>query len=99
MINKYRLIDAGRLGRKIAELYVQPGIQYWEVASLVEHAPTIEAEPVVHGRWIEWYPPMHMIMTGEELLYRCSACDAKYPDVEGYRYCPRCGAMMDESNL
>ena len=50
---------------------------------------------VVHGRWVEWHPPMHMIMTGEEMLYRCSACTANYPDVEGYRYCPNCGAMMD----
>lgn len=46
------------------------------------------AVEMVHGQWVEWYPPMHMIMTGEELLYRCSSCDAKYPDVDGYRYCP-----------
>lgn len=48
-----------------------------------------------HGRWEEWWPGISLIMTGEEMLYRCSACDAKYPDVENYKYCPNCGAKMD----
>lgn len=48
-----------------------------------------------HERWVEWYPPKHMILTGEEMLYRCSSCDAKYSDVEGFRFCPNCGARMD----
>ena len=34
-------------------------------------------------------------MTGEEMLYRCSSCDAKYADAEEYKYCPNCGAKMD----
>ena len=66
------------------------------VVHTVKAQPTVDAAEVVHGRWKEWYPPMHTILTGEEMLYLCSACDAKYPDAEGYRYCPRCGAMMDE---
>jgi rubrerythrin len=57
-----------------------------ELASRVE---------VVHGRWVEWWPGISVIMTGEEMLYRCSACDAKYADIEGYKYCPNCGAKMD----
>ena len=48
-----------------------------------------------HGRWEEWWPGISLIMTGEEMLYRCSCCDAKYPDVEAYKFCPHCGAMMD----
>lgn len=47
------------------------------------------------GSWEEWYPPVHMILTGEEMLYRCSVCTAKYSDVEGYDYCPFCGAQME----
>ena len=47
------------------------------------------------GRWEEWWPGISLIMTGEEMLYRCSACDAKYPDVENYNFCPRCGAKMN----
>ena len=78
-----RLIDA--------DAYQYPGDLIYE--------PTIDAVPVVHGEWVEWYPPKHMIMTGEELLYRCSVCDAKYSDVEGYRHCPHCGAKMDGGQI
>ena len=52
-------------------------------------------DDAVHAKWEEWYPPRHMIFTREKKLYRCSSCDAKYSDVEGYRYCPYCGAKMD----
>ena len=72
----------------------------WKVAhdcciSIVESVAAIKAEPVRHGRWKEWWPGISLIMTGEEMLYRCSACDAKYADIDGYKYCPNCGAKMD----
>ena len=51
-------------------------------------------EPVRHGRWEDWWPGIGLIMTGEEMLYRCSVCDAKYSTVEN-KYCPNCGAKMD----
>lgn len=60
----------------------------------IDFQPAVDVVEARRGKWVEWYPPKHMIMTGEELLYRCSACDAKYADVEGYRYCPYCGAKM-----
>lgn len=44
--------------------------------------------------WKEWYPGISTILTGEEMLYMCSSCSAKYPDVEGLRYCPHCGSFM-----
>ena len=51
---------------------------------------------VVHAQWDEWWPgDCALIMTGEEMLYQCSACTAKYDNVEGFRYCPHCGAKMD----
>ena len=62
---------------------------------LIKEAPTADVAEVVHGQWEEWWPPKHMILTGEEMLYRCSACDAKYSDKENMRYCPNCGAKMD----
>lgn len=52
----------------------------------IENAPTIDAEPVRHGRWIYkpdgWY---------------CSACDKRaMVDAVGFaKYCCRCGAKMD----
>lgn len=64
----------------------------------LEKAKTITLDDLrPHGRWVEWWPPAHMILTGEEKLYRCSSCDAKYAEVEGYKYCPYCGAEMDGS--
>ena len=84
------LIDARRNKPIAACLADIVDIQY-----LIRDQPTVDAAPVVHGTWEEWYPQIHMIFTGEEMLYRCSACTAKYPDVEGFRYCPFCGAMMD----
>ena len=54
-----------------------------------------DAALVVHAKWEEWWPPKPMILTGEEMLYRCSACTAKYSNVEGFNYCPFCGAQME----
>lgn len=63
----------------------------WLGRTMIEKLPKNGAE----ANWEEWYPPKHMILTGEEMLYRCSACTAKYPDVAGYNYCPHCGARME----
>lgn len=65
------------------------------VRSFLVKQPKVDALEVVHGRWEEWWPPKHMILTGEDMLYRCSACTAKYADISGLNYCPFCGAKMD----
>ena len=60
----------------------------------IKNAPTIEAEPVRHGRWLTW----------EEVFYGdkrasnnigvfCSMCD-KHSD-NTTNYCHECGAKMD----
>ena len=71
-----------------------------EKISLIEcvnSMPAADVAPVRHGQWVEWLPgDCALIMTGEEMLYRCSSCDAKYSDAEGYKYCTNCGAKMDE---
>lgn len=65
--------------------------------NLLDKLPRVEATEVVHAKWEEWWPgDCALIMTGEEMLYQCSACTAKYSDIEGKRYCPNCGAFMDE---
>ena len=55
-------------------------------------APTVEAEPVQHGRWIE-------IWGGD---YECSLCHSIFENGGSYKYilhcfkyCPNCGAKMD----
>ena len=60
----------------------------------IDAMPTIEAVPVVHGRWID---------TGKSddagnSFYMCSVCgcgENHYPIVE-VPYCWKCGAKMDE---
>ena len=66
------------------------------VLEKVRGIPAADVAPVRRGNWEEWWPGIAEIMTGEEMLYRCSACDAKYADIDGYKYCPYCGAEMNK---
>lgn len=61
--------------------------------------PIVDAEPVRHGRWIN-YPEC----LGYEGAYHdehivCSACHSVWNiidnDAERFDYCPNCGAKMD----
>jgi hypothetical protein len=55
----------------------------------IEQAPTVDAEPVRHGRWIK-----RDIVPDYMWKYCCSCC---HSDGERrYNYCPHCGAKMDE---
>lgn len=63
---------------------------------IVANAPTVDAVPVVHGRWIY----------GEDFVamcdgYRCDKCGYFVPwdythksisFIEEYKYCPNCGS-------
>lgn len=99
---KRRLIDANALKRFLCKCCnilrsdepCEPSD--CNVLAVIDEQPTVEAVEVVRGRWEEWWPgDCALIMTGEEKLYRCSVCDAKYPDVEGFDFCPHCGNPMD----
>lgn len=92
-----RLIDADLLKRIICE--DQCGLQdgcggSCEMTDYVEDAPTIDVELVRHGHWIL-----------PDVCYEdieCSVCHAYMPlpirfDYRPtYKYCPMCGAKMDE---
>lgn len=52
--------------------------------------PTIDAEPVRHGRWIPI--ELHKIF-GVLHGVECSLC-GKEIVIKGYNYCPNCGAKM-----
>ena len=90
-----RLIDAEALENELVKTmrYV-PKNAVLDVACMVNRAPTIEAKPVVHAHWIE-----QIIDGGQELM--CSNCgeyalmnDEFYSEFS--KYCPYCGAQMDE---
>lgn len=98
MVMMMRIIDA-HLVQEIADREIGG-----ETASLIQyvlsHTPTIEAEPVRHGRWIKTDNGIRInINTGEPFrayLHDCSAC-GWHTGNQGSRfnYCPNCGAKMD----
>ena len=97
-----RLIDANELIEILAGMQAVCNshaelVGISKVWQQVKNMPTIEAEPVRHGKWLvcgtdEW-----------EHFYalRCSECyggyHLKYEDTITWRYCPDCGARMDEN--
>ena len=56
----------------------------------IDNMPTVDAVPVVHGRW---KPGRFNLETGnyEEQCTRCRNFSKEY----GKPYCPNCGAKMD----
>ena len=81
-----RLIDADALMEKYHKTAV------WDSWVEINNAPTIEATPVVHGRW-EHKPGAY--------FEACSQCGAWYDVMQGtndgrMNYCPNCGAKMEE---
>lgn len=76
-------------GSRISSIIVN-GMDLCEKA--VMNQPTVDAVPVVHGHWKE--------DTGGYGFWICSHCgfvsEASAADLL-YRYCPHCGARMEES--
>lgn len=94
-----RLIDADALGVGRCSRDVLPAdyCAGWNgLIRLLEKAPTVDAVPVVHGRW-EYIP--QTLNTLSQL--RCSFCGwwSLDPSIDGaYNYCPNCGAKMDRGD-
>ena len=103
-----RLIDADKLIQELEKnktLYIDEyeegrntGIS-WCIEDVVD-APTVDAVPIKHGRWL--YIEGYM---GDEA--KCSECRRSIcvnepgnglPNVGDLKYCPFCGAKMDERN-
>lgn len=81
-----RLIDAHEL---IKNKFKNP-ISYAAFCNLVGRQPTVDAVPVVHGRWKR--------DTGGYGFWICSHCGFVSEASAAYllyRYCPHCGARMD----
>lgn len=70
-----------------------------ECALRVKNAPTIEAEPVRHGRWIHSDPLDYKDPNGVIHVHgMCSCCKLIYDfrDMTSrFKFCPHCGARMD----
>ena len=100
-----RLIDADTLIHRLLNTKIVAAnlFQYANaVTNMIGDAPTIEAEPVRHGRWLnkkEWH-------LGRWVAWlECSCCGEHDDNAEMYEmlpfgagpsnYCPNCGAKMD----
>lgn len=88
-----RNIDADSLMQRVVEIQASdksPEARVGEIIIAISEAPTVDAVPVVHGRW-KWYR--------EENCVICSECgDVHYlGTMHQYskNYCPNCGARMD----
>lgn len=90
-MSKY--VNAADAAEKIAEKH---GIRIADLCDTFGDIPAADVAPVRRGNWEEWWPGIAEIMAGKEMLYRCSACGAKYADIDGYKYCPYCGAKMNK---
>lgn len=89
-----RLIDAEEFQKFIEKQDESADYTIYHFGEWLEQQPTIEAKPVVHAHWIE-----QIIDGGQELM--CSNCgeyalmnDEFYSEFS--KYCPYCGAQMDE---
>ena len=76
-----RLIDADALIERLKKDNPQTSKLKW-TQILAHIAPTIDAEPVKHGKWIEG-----------ELYIKCSECGYPVGHLSD-NFCPNCGADM-----
>lgn len=83
-----RLIDAELLKHEMIMESLKPILARRNVLGIIDDAPTIEAEPVRRGRWID-----HQYKEFPIGRYECSVCGARH-DMP-WDYCPNCGARME----
>lgn len=90
-----RLIDAGALMAEMHNIILEDGEDRRTFYEVIERQPTID--PVKHGRWEkdEKASKDHF-----EQIFICSNCHNMeawgWTEVDTYKYCPNCGAKMDE---
>lgn len=84
-----RLIDADAIDKRyvpIAPVIEGDEVHYEWVAFVedINEQPTIDAEPVRHGKWV--------IEDGHVCCSECGEISKEY------NYCPHCGARMDKDD-
>lgn len=94
-----RLIDGDALKERVDNL---DGKLYSPILfeEMVKNTPTIEAEPVKHGRWIIhrekiFEPNRSECYMSRPLPTECSVCGFAEMRASGFAFCPNRGAKMD----
>lgn len=85
-----RLIDANALK---PEMEILNAADMHLVCHIIDNVPTIEAEPVRHGRWIVRGQDIYCSECNEEGLYNPFGA-SKFS-----HFCPNCGVLMDGGAL
>lgn len=98
-----RLIDADLLEKEIykwmpkdQETWMSSDIPPIEnlvvsIMMTIQEQPTVDAVPVVHGKWIdETFKPWGLV----HHPFKCNLC-GEHAEFDS-TYCPNCGAKMDE---
>lgn len=98
-----RLIDADEVLKRVKPYEVSD--ETWSVSggtairlihNAIDNAPTVDAEPVVHGRWDD---SGRYTFPGGATAVRCTECGcaltASEYHLQNWYYCPVCGAKMD----
>lgn len=68
---------------------------------IIEIVPKVDAQPVRHGKWIHGrevcreYIGITLVSVQYE-HWKCSACGYRTEGEPLWKYCPNCGAKMDE---
>ena len=83
-----RLIDADALLEKMKKTD-----RYFFVKFDVEEMPTIKAEPVRHGKWID-NGERDILGVPTPFAISCSECGSS-AGAKWNKYCPNCGAKME----
>ena len=95
-----RLIDADAFSEQYGSYYAEQGTAeefIGTVDELIAKQPTVEAEPVRHGRWILERKP-----DGTPYCLHCSECDPDFVVIcnrGATDYCPDCGAKMETDRV
>ena len=87
-----RLIDADQFILTLMDA-VLSSVDEDTILDLVDSIPTVDAVPVVHGRW-EMRPTGRMTDTGPEYKAYCTVCNEPNKQYQP-PFCPHCGAKMD----
>ena len=90
-----RLIDADELRDEVFYDMTHPNeiVNYY--LYVIDYAPTIDAVPVVRGKWKTWEEqfPDKKVSKKNGLGVFCSICQLHADNM--FTFCPNCGAKMD----
>lgn len=94
-----RLIDANALPVYWGSILWDEGITQGRFVFMedVDNAPTIDAVPVMHGRWEK----VQVWKDNPQTTLRCSLCKTNQPiyEHEEWKFCPFCGQPMDAKDM